>query len=380
MQPTFARTTLGALVALACTLAFAELVAAAQTATASLDGYTPAHAAREQAYEQRFQQSVDPRLAGRRQPRAVELQPSRRHRRRPPRLRAVDGHAALVRPAGPQLALQRLPLQAAQHPGVDDQADTQRPLPRSRTTASPGCRTTQDVVLGYNAYSPPGDVTAPVVYANYGLPQDYAALDKLGVVGGAARSCSSATARASAASRSTWPSSTGAIGVIIYSDPKDDGFTRGPGLSRRPVAPGGLDPARLDPVPLGLPGRPADAGQAVDARARKRLEPDAGDRPARRSRARRSPTATRSRCCRRSAGPRRPTASRAGWAFQYHVGPGPTEAHLNLDIAYDTETRHGRDRRRSAARKHPDAEGHGRRPLGRLDVRHQRQRQRPDRR
>ena len=57
----------------------------------------------------------------------------------------------------------------------------------------------RDVVVGYNAYSPPGDVTAPVVYANYGLPKDYAALDRLGVDGRRARSCSSATARASAA-------------------------------------------------------------------------------------------------------------------------------------------------------------------------------------
>jgi N-acetylated-alpha-linked acidic dipeptidase len=39
----------------------------------------------------------------------------------------------------------------------------------------------EDVVVGYNAYSPSGDVSGQLVYANYGLPQDYAALEGLGV-------------------------------------------------------------------------------------------------------------------------------------------------------------------------------------------------------
>jgi len=38
-----------------------------------------------------------------------------------------------------------------------------------------------EVVDGYNAYSPSGDVTGEVVYANLGLPEDYEALDELGV-------------------------------------------------------------------------------------------------------------------------------------------------------------------------------------------------------
>ena len=36
-------------------------------------------------------------------------------------------------------------------------------------------------------------------------------------------------------------------------------------------------------------------------------------------------------------GPEAPEAFQGGLPFRYHVGPGPTEAHLNLDIAYDTE-------------------------------------------
>ena len=33
----------------------------------------------------------------------------------------------------------------------------------------------------YNAYSIDGDVTAPLIYVNYGIPKDYEALDRLGV-------------------------------------------------------------------------------------------------------------------------------------------------------------------------------------------------------
>src|SRR6185437_9709375 len=37
------------------------------------------------------------------------------------------------------------------------------------------------VAMGFNGSSPSGDVTAGVVYANYGRPADFAALDKLGI-------------------------------------------------------------------------------------------------------------------------------------------------------------------------------------------------------
>ena len=62
-------------------------------------------------------------------------------------------------------------------------------------------------MVGYNAYSPSGDVTAPVVYANYGRPEDFAALDKLGVdVHG--KIVLVRYGRTSAASRRTSPRST----------------------------------------------------------------------------------------------------------------------------------------------------------------------------
>src|SRR5262245_31544309 len=73
----------------------------------------------------------------------------------------------------------------------------------------------------FNAYSADGDVTGELVYVNYGIPEDYAELAKLGVdVKGKI-----VIARYGKSWRGIKPkvaSEHGAIGCIIYSDPKDD--------------------------------------------------------------------------------------------------------------------------------------------------------------
>src|SRR5712692_1726666 len=75
----------------------------------------------------------------------------------------------------------------------------------------------------YNAYSIDGDVTAPLVYVNYGRPEDYDELDRLGVsVRGAI-----AIARYGQAWRGIKPkvaAEHGAVACLIYSDPRDDGY------------------------------------------------------------------------------------------------------------------------------------------------------------
>lgn len=78
----------------------------------------------------------------------------------------------------------------------------------------------------YNAYSADGDVTGALVYVNYGNREDYEQLDRLGVsVKGAI-----VIARYGEGWRGTKPkvaAEHGAIGCIIYSDPKEDGFFNG---------------------------------------------------------------------------------------------------------------------------------------------------------
>src|SRR5438874_8434867 len=78
----------------------------------------------------------------------------------------------------------------------------------------------------YNAYSADGDVTAPLVYVNYGVPDDYEKLDRLRVsVKGAI-----VIARYGESWRGIKPkvaAEHGAVGCIIYSDPRDDGYFEG---------------------------------------------------------------------------------------------------------------------------------------------------------
>src|SRR6266849_5711363 len=78
----------------------------------------------------------------------------------------------------------------------------------------------------YNAYSIDGDVTAPLVYVNYGVPEDYEQLDRMGVsVQGAI-----VIARYGGSWRGIKPkvaAEHGAVGCLIYSDPHEDGFVRG---------------------------------------------------------------------------------------------------------------------------------------------------------
>ncbi|HWA63166.1 MAG TPA: transferrin receptor-like dimerization domain-containing protein, partial [Caulobacteraceae bacterium] len=76
------------------------------------------------------------------------------------------------------------------------------------------------------AYAGDGDVTAPLVYVNYGMPDDYKALARMGVdVKGKI-----VIVRYGAGWRGLKPKLAqehGAVGCIIYSDPADDGY--GPG-------------------------------------------------------------------------------------------------------------------------------------------------------
>src|SRR5499426_1982988 len=75
----------------------------------------------------------------------------------------------------------------------------------------------------FNAYSIDGDVTGPLVYVNYGRPVDYEELDRRGIsVKGAI-----VIARYGSSWRGIKPkvaAERGAIGCLLYSDPRDDGY------------------------------------------------------------------------------------------------------------------------------------------------------------
>ena len=111
----------------------------------------------------------------------------------------------------------------------------------------------------YNAYSPDGDVTAPLVYVNYGLVADYEELARHGVsVKGAI-----VIARYGESWRGIKPkiaAEHGAIGCIIYSDPADDGYSEQLDFPKGPMRPPeGVQRGSVMDAPL-YPGDPLTPG------------------------------------------------------------------------------------------------------------------------
>jgi N-acetylated-alpha-linked acidic dipeptidase len=105
------------------------------------------------------------------------------------------------------------------------------PLPEDPTSNQ-----TAEQLPTYNAYSIDGDVTAPLVYVNYGVPEDYEVLERRGVsVKGAI-----VIARYGHSWRGIKPlvgAEHGAVGCIIYSDPRDDGYSGGAVFPKGPWRP-----------------------------------------------------------------------------------------------------------------------------------------------
>ena len=123
----------------------------------------------------------------------------------------------------------------------------------------------------YNAYSPDGDVTAPLVFVNYGVPADYEELDRLGVsVKGAIVIAKYGHAWRGVKPRVAWEH--GAIGCLIYSDPADDGYADERTFPEGPMRPTqGVQRGSVMDFPHSYPGDPLTPGVGATKDA-KRLD------------------------------------------------------------------------------------------------------------
>ena len=184
----------------------------------------------------------------------------------------------------------------------------------------------------YNAYSRDGEITAPLVYVNYGIPSDYEELQRMGIsVQGAI-----VIARYGASWRGIKPklaAEHGAVACIIYSDPHGDGYFEGdtyPNGSARP--PEGAQRGSVMDMPI-YPGDPLTPGVGATADA-KRLPLD------------QAPTITKipvlpisyadaTPLLRSIGGPVAPEKWRGALPFTYHVGPGPAKVHMKLKFNWD---------------------------------------------
>ncbi len=187
----------------------------------------------------------------------------------------------------------------------------------------------------YNAYSIDGDVTAPLVYVNYGAPDDYDQLARLGVsVQGAI-----VIARYGQTWRGIKPklaAEHGAVGCIIYSDPRDDGYAQGQTYPAGPFRPpDGVQRGSVMDMPI-YPGDPLTPGVGAtkDAKRLKLSEVTTLTK---------IPTMPISYgdaqpLLAAITGPVAPESWRGALPITYRVGPGASKVHLKVSFNWDTKT------------------------------------------
>jgi N-acetylated-alpha-linked acidic dipeptidase len=186
----------------------------------------------------------------------------------------------------------------------------------------------------FNAYSADGDVTADLVYVNYGIPEDYEQLAKLGIdVKG--RIVIARYGRSWRGIKPKVAQEHGAIGCIIYSDPRDDGYYAGDVYPAGPFRPEqGVQRGSVMDMPV-YPGDPLTPGWASERGSRKLERADAKTLL-------RIPVLPISYgdalpLLRSLAGPVAPDAWRGALPITYHVGPSRSKVHLKL--AFDWQQR-----------------------------------------
>ena len=304
--------------------------------TAPLDGFTAENATAERRWEEQFRAVPSPASA-------------REHLRRltlEPHIAGSKEDYATAVYVRDQLRSYGLTAEIREYqvwlnypnsPTVLELITTHRQKLETREAIVPGDPTSSNPKITplFNGYSATGDVTAPVVYANYGLPNDYEELQKAGVdvkgkivivrYGNSFRGVKAKVAQ-----------DHGAIGCIIYSDPADDGYMQGdvyPKGPWRPVASGQRGSVQYlfdypgDPL---TPGRPAIEGVP-------RLKPEEA------SDLTRIPVQPIAYDVARQIiaplkGPVRPRGFQGGLPFAYHVG-GTEDVKVRLKTDMDYKQR-----------------------------------------
>jgi N-acetylated-alpha-linked acidic dipeptidase len=205
-------------------------------------------------------------------------------------------------------------------------------------TALPGDPTSNqqaEQLPSYNAYSVDGDVTGPLVFVNYGVPADYEVLEQHGVslkgaiviakYGGSWRGIKPKVA-----------AEHGAIGCLIYSDPRDDGYAGGDVFPAGPMRPPqGVQRGSVADMPI-YPGDPLTPGVGATKDAKRLSVAQAR-------------TITKIPVLPISygdaqpllaalGGPIAPAAWRGGLPITYRLGSGPAKVHLRVKSDWSLKT------------------------------------------
>jgi len=194
---------------------------------------------------------------------------------------------------------------------------------------------TENVLPGYNAFSADGNITAELVFVNYGIPKDYEELRRMGIdvrgkiviakYGGSWRGIKPKVAY-----------ENGAIGCIMYSDPKNDGYVVG---DVYPEGPYRMEYGIQRGSVVDMPMYPGDA-----------LTPGVGaKKDVERLSIEDAPTimkipvmpisyADALPLLKALKGPVVPNSWKGGLPITYHIGPGPTKVNLHLEFDWGLRT------------------------------------------
>ncbi|OJW19595.1 MAG: aminopeptidase [Planctomycetales bacterium 71-10] len=215
-----------------------------------------------------------------------------------------------------------------------------------------------DAFPAFHGYGVSGTASGQVIYANYGRPEDFKQLEDLGLdvrdklvlcrYGGLFRGLKVLNAQ-----------KRGARGVLIYSDPADDGFARGDVYPDGPFRPesavqrgsvqflslGPGDPSTPDgPSIPGAPRLPFDGRFGFPLQFEEQVkEWEAKTKLRRDDYFATIPSipigyGAANEILTRLAGPNAPNGWQGGLPLSYHVGPGPAEATMTVATEYKLRT------------------------------------------
>jgi N-acetylated-alpha-linked acidic dipeptidase len=302
------------------TLLLLAVVATPAAAQQSLVGYSPASAARERDIEANAINRPSPASAS---AHSRELSKETHVSGTPAQARTRDYVIAQMKKWGIETEVRTYDVWMP-HP-VSVRAGRVSPAPKEFNLAEPPVPGDPTSKLAQyptvNGYSGEGDVTADVVYVNYGLIEDYAQLDSMGIsVKG--KIAIARYGRSFRGIKAREAEKHGAVGLFIYSDPQDDGFVVGDVYPDGPMrnANGVQRGSILNPD-----GDPSTPGYGSTAGV-PRLTPDKMEIS-------HIPVVpigygNASELLKYLHGPAVPRGWQGGLSFHYHVGPGPVKAHL----------------------------------------------------
>jgi N-acetylated-alpha-linked acidic dipeptidase len=182
---------------------------------------------------------------------------------------------------------------------------------------------------GFHGYGASGKARGQVVYVNYATPDDFEKLEKLGI-SAEGRIVLARYGKVFRGLKVREAQNAGAIGVILFSDPADDGYMKGDVYPDGPMRPpsaiqrGSVQYLSLQPGDPSTPGYPSRDGAPRLGRAEMKTVPSIPSLPIAYREA--------EKILRRLGGPRVPDAWQGGLPFAYHVGPGGAAVAMEVEM------------------------------------------------